>query len=56
MRVVVGLGGNALLKRGEAMTLANQDQERTRRAVIGAVPDIAGMMEGSAGTQMTASP
>ena len=36
MRVVVALGGNALLKRGEPMTAENQ-----RANVRGAAPDLA---------------
>jgi hypothetical protein len=46
-RVVVALGGNALQKRGEAMTADNQ---RANVKVIGALQDIEKIVKGEAGT------
>jgi carbamate kinase len=55
MRVVVALGGNALLKRGEPMT-ADRFVERTgNRAAIGALGEIEAIVDGAAGTQVVAS-
>lgn len=60
MRLVVALGGNALLKRGEAMTSENQRKnvqvacdsarEPGKPALIESSVDIEPMLDGDAGT------
>jgi carbamate kinase len=40
MRIVIALGGNALLRRGEPMT--TEAQRRNIRIAVGAVPAIPG--------------
>jgi carbamate kinase len=49
MRVVVALGGNALLRRGEPITVD------TQRANFARIDDTQALLDGSAGTQITTS-